>query len=263
MASSWSRIVTPLRSNAERIAVWALVIVLVLASGLGWYVTHPLSGSEESIASVRADDRVSIDQHDGTYVLEPTNGEPTAGLVFYPGAHVAPDAYLVALAPLVSRTNVAVYVPRMPLGFAVFDPDAASDVIAAHPTIDRWFVGGHSLGGAMACRYADREGDRVDGLVLFASFCEADATPTVPTLSVTGSADTVLDRETYAARRGNFPADATVVEIRGMNHSQFGSYTGQRGDRLALIGYRTAHDRLTSVVVPWFDNRTAPGVARS
>jgi hypothetical protein len=257
MASSLSRGVALLHSNAERLAIWALVIVLVLASGLGWYVTHPLSGSEESIADVRADDQVSVSQHDGTYVLEPTDGEPTAGLVFYPGAHVSPNAYLATLAPLVSRTNVAVYVPKMPLGFAVFDPDAASDVIAAHPTIDRWFVGGHSLGGAMACRYADGRRGRIDGLVLFASFCEADATPTGPTLSVTGSADTVLDRETYATRRGNFPADATVVEVRGMNHSQFGSYTGQRGDRPAPIGYHTAHDRLTNVVVPWFANRTA------
>ena len=259
MTSSWSRVVARLGSSAERLAVWALVIGLVLASGVGWYVTHPLSGSEESIATVRADERVSVGQHDGTYVLEPANGEPTAGLVFYPGAHVAPDAYLASLAPLVSRTNVAVYVPRMPLGFAVFDPDAASDVIVAQPTIDRWFVGRHSLGGAMACRYADGGHGRVDGLVLFASYCEASATPNVSTLSVTGSADTVLDRETYAARRANVPVDATIVEIRGMNHSEFGSYTGQRGDQPAPIGYRTAHDRLADSIVPWFENRTGRG----
>lgn len=251
-----SRIVSVVQSNAKRAAIWALVLAIVVMSGLGWYVTHPLSGSDASIETVRANDRVALSQHDGTYVLEPANGDPTAGLVFYPGGHVSPDAYLASLAPLVSQANIAVYVPRMPLGFAVFAPGTASAVAAEHPDIDRWFVGGHSLGGAMACRYASNHRDRVDGLVLFASYCEAGVAPNVPTVSVTGSADTVLDRETYAARRGTLPANATVVDIRGMNHSEFGSYTGQRGDRPAPIGYRAAHDRLADVVVPWFESKT-------
>jgi hypothetical protein len=256
MNGSWSRALTLARSNAERVTVWALVVAIIVVTGLGWVVTHPLSGSEASIATVRANDQVALSQHDGTYVLEPTNDEPTAGLVFYPGARVAPDAYLASLAPLVGQADIAVYVPRMPLNLAVFDPGTASDVIAEHQNIDRWFVGGHSLGGSMACRYTSNHRGRVDGLVLFASFCEAGVTPNVSILSVTGSADTVLNGETYAARRGNFPANATVVEIQGMNHSQLGSYTGQRGDQPASIGYRTAHDRLADVTVPWFENRT-------
>jgi hypothetical protein len=38
----------------------------------------------------------------------------------------------------------------MPLNLAVLTPDAADAIIASHPIIDRWFVGGHSLGGAMS-----------------------------------------------------------------------------------------------------------------
>lgn len=255
MDVSWSAVVELARSNAERVAVWGLILLIVAGIGLGWYVTNPLSGSDASLATVRADENVSLSYHDGTYALVPTDVEPKAGFVFYPGAHVSPDAYLASLAPLVSQAGIAVYVPRMPLGFAVFDPSAANGVVAGHPNIDRWFVGGHSLGGVMACRYASKHRSRVEGLVLFASYCEADVTPNVPTLSVTGSADTVLNRKKYAARRRNLPANATVVEIQGMNHSEFGSYTGQRGDQPAPIGYRTAHDRLADVIVPWTENR--------
>ncbi len=211
----------------------------------------PLGPTEGSVDAVRADDRVEVTHRDGVYALEPADGEATTALVFYPGGHVTADAYLESLAPLAARANVAVYVPEMPLQFAVLDPAAADQVIDAHPDVDRWLVGGHSLGGAMACRYASGHPERVDGLVLLAAYCEADRSPTVPTLSVTGSADIVLDRDTYRSRLAVLPPDATVVELDGVNHSQFGAYTGQRGDAPSSIDYATAHDRLADVVVPW------------
>lgn len=244
------------RSNAERVAVWILALALVGASAGTWYVTTPLHGNDASIETVRTDERVELTHRNGVYALEPVGENPTAGLVFYPGGRVHPDAYLAALAPLAAQADVAVYIPEMPLGFAVLNPDAAEEVVGSRSRIEQWFVGGHSLGGAMACRYADGHPEQVDGLVLFAAYCESDATPADPTLSVTGSADTVLDRETYQARRSNLPTEAMVVEIREMNHSEFGSCTGQRGDRQAPIGYRTAHDRLAGVVIPWFENLT-------
>lgn len=236
--------------------IWVVAVLIIVLVGLGWYVTNPLPANDGSIATVAADDQVSIEHYNAVYALEPTHDEPKAGLVFYPGAHVSPDAYLASLAPLAVRADIAVYIPRMPLGFAVFDPGRADGIVASHPEIDHWFVGGHSLGGAMACRYASDHRDQVSGLILFAAYCEAGIRPNVSTLSVTGSADTVLNPETYTARRENLPANATVIEIPGMNHTAFGSYTGQRGDEPSPIGYRTAHDRLASVVVPWVQNRT-------
>jgi len=45
----------------------------------------------------------------------------------------------------------------MPLSLAVLAPDAADAVLAAHPAVRNWSVGGHSLGGAtVAQRAADR-----------------------------------------------------------------------------------------------------------
>lgn len=177
--------------------------------------------------------------------------------MFYPGGRVHPDAYVASLAPLVARADVAIYIPEMPLNLAVLDPDRADDIIAHHPEIDRWIVGGHSLGGAMACRYADRHAGRVVGVLLFAAYCDVDiGARNLAVLSVAGGADAVLNHEAYRRNRANLPTNATVVEIAGMNHSQFGSYTGQRGDRPARITDDRAHRRLADIVVPWIENRT-------
>ena len=67
MDVSWSAVVKLARSNAERVAVWSLVVLIVAGVGLGWYVTNPLSGSDASLATVRADENVSLSYHDGTY----------------------------------------------------------------------------------------------------------------------------------------------------------------------------------------------------
>ncbi len=58
----------------------------------------------------------------------------------------------------------------MPLGLAVLDWDKALEVIEAHPEIRTWVIGGHSLGGAMAARFASRHPDTISGLVLWAAY---------------------------------------------------------------------------------------------
>jgi pimeloyl-ACP methyl ester carboxylesterase len=252
--------------NWRRLAAVGLGVVLLAAGGLGWYFSTPHHARNGSVADVRASDEVSLSTANGTYVLAPTdNGTegPRTGLVFYPGGRVHPDAYLPSLAPLAAEAGVTVYVTHPPLNLAVLDPDAADTVMSRHPGIDRWYVGGHSLGGAMACRFADGATDRLDGLVLFAAYCDRDVSDSdLRALSVTGSEDAVLNRRRYRASRSNLPPTATVVELDGVNHSQFGAYTGQRGDQPSGTSYETAHDRLADVVVPWFEQPNATRALR-
>lgn len=242
---------------------WVLAVLVASGGAVGLYFSVGLHGDDRSIEMVRSNDAISLTYREGLYALEPVDGNPTVGLVFYPGGRVHPDAYVASLAPLVARADVAVYVPEMPLNLAVVDADRADEIISRHPEIDRWIVGGHSLGGAMACRYADQATERIVGVLLFAAYCDVDiGARSLAVLSVTGSADAVVNREAYRRNRANLPANATVVEIAGMNHSQFGSYTGQRGDRPARITDDRAHRRLADVVVPWIENRTTRGERR-
>lgn len=236
-----------LRRQGKRLFVWLLAAAVVAAAiGIAWAGT-PYRGTDASVAAVEANPDVTLVQQGGTYVLDPADGEPAAGLVFYPGARVHPDAYLATLAPLAADADVRVVVPSMPLNLAFFDQGAASRYVADSPL--RWYVGGHSLGGAMACRYASANPDAVAGVVLFGSYCDRDVTA-LDALVVTGGADTVLDRGTFEANLDNLPADATVRELP-INHTQFGSYSGQASDSPSDVSYAAAHEQLAEVTLAW------------
>lgn len=248
-------------SNWERLAVWIVGLLVVAASlGIG-FVGTPFTGSPDAVAAVDAEETVTISSMGDGYVLTPASGTagddgPLAGtaLIFYPGARVHPTAYLPVLAPVVAETGLTVYIPKPTLNLAVFDQNMAGPIIQSNPAVDEWYVGGHSLGGAMACRYAARNPDQLSGLVLFGSYCDRDlAGTTLRVLSVQGGADTIVDRETYLANRRYLPADTVDRTIQGMNHTQFGAYSGQRGDASASISYEEAHRELRTMLVEFLE----------
>lgn len=246
---------TSIRGLARATAV-TLAMLLVAAALVGLVYAETPYGPDEVPADLAPS--VSVVETDAGYVLSdgPVTDD-TVGLVFYPGARVAPESYLSHLAPLVAERDVIVIVPEMPLNFAVFDIDAADDAMASQPEVERWYVGGHSLGGAMACEYAD-DGD-IEGLVLLASYCASDLSGSeVRGLSVLGTADGVIDAEREREARSNLPPDTEIAEIEGMNHAQFGAYGSQRGDDTPAISDAEARERLSTVLVEWFEPVTAP-----
>lgn len=260
-----------LRSRGKRLFVWLLVAVLVLATVAVVYLSTPFRAQPGEVEALAADDDVTLERTEVGYVLEPTADGSRAGLVFYPGARVHPEAYLPALAPLVREAGITVVVPEMPAHLAVVDyglarvglgTDAAAVARAETPGIEDWYVGGHSLGGAMACRYATLDDD-LDGLVLYGSYCDRDLSDRdLAVLSVVGRADTILDREAYERGVTYLPPSARVEVVDGVNHTQFASYTGQ--DEPSGTSYETAHERVNAIAVPWFQNRTSPaGDSRS
>ncbi len=249
------------RDHWRGIAAVLVAVVLVAAGGFVWYFSTPHHANPAQLERATDREDVSVSRAHGGYVIEPAErpeDEPRVGLIFYPGGRVHPDAYVPSLAPIAAGTNLTVIVPKVRLNLAVLDRNRAAEIMDAHPEIDRWYVGGHSLGGSMACRFAKGNTDRVAGVVLFASYCDRDVSDTdLEVLSVTGAADAVLDRTSYEDARSNLPDDAVTADLRGVNHSQFGAYVGQRGGKPSGTTFETAHDRLASVVVPWFSNRSA------
>lgn len=244
--------------TGERLAAWALGLLLVGTAILVGFAGTPYTAPEESVERVSAIPGVSVTTTEGGYAITPTDSSADTGFVFYPGARVDPNAYVPVLAPVVAETGVAVFVPRPRLNLAVFEPGMADSIASDHPEIDRWYVGGHSLGGAMACRYADANPDAVAGLVLFGSYCDRSIADTeLAVLSIGGTRDTVLGTDEEALRPENLPDSAEVHRIEGLNHTQFGSYVGQPGDSPAEISRARAHDRLQSLLVEFFETEGA------
>jgi dienelactone hydrolase len=224
-----------MRRHWRSLAALALVVVgIVLVVGLVW-LNDLADPTVEATAAMGSDAAVSVSS-DGDIEFQPA--EPaTTGFILYPGARVAPEAYAPLARAIAEAGHLAVITP-MPFGLAVLSPDAAAGVIADHPEIERWVVGGHSLGGAMAAQYAAGHEDLVDGLVLWAAY-PAEGTDLSATdlavASISASEDGLASPEEIAASAARLPADTSFVEIEGGNHAGFGSYGAQSGDGEATI----------------------------
>ena len=88
----------------------------------------------------------------------------------------------------------------------------------------------------MAAGYAAAHEKDFDGLILLAAYSTKDLTgTTLRALSVYGSEDGVMNRESYEKNGSNLPADTTEVLLDGGCHAQFGSYGPQDGDGIPTI----------------------------
>ncbi len=165
----------------------------------------------------------------------PTNVIASTGFIFYPGGHVNYKAYAPAAYQLAEKGILVTIVP-MPLSLAVINPGAAKDVIAAHPEIKHWVIGGHSLGGAMAANFAYSHPEDVSGLVLWAAYPAQNNSlnnSTLPVISIYGSQDGMVTELEDSSTL--LPPTTEFIVIKGGNHAQMGWYGDQAGDNKATI----------------------------
>jgi hypothetical protein len=180
-------------------------------------------------------------------VLAPTGVASATGLVFIPGAKVDPYAYMYKLSEIVERTGATIVITKPTLNLAFFDQRPLSTFTADAPGVDRWFVGGHSLGGVRACMLADDPA--VAGLVLLGSYCANDlADSGLEVVSISGRRDGLSTPAKIADARQLLPTDADFVEIEGLNHAGFGDYGKQPGDNSATISTDEQRDAITDAL---------------
>lgn len=225
---------------------WWIVPALILAMAAGfvvWGMTAP-GPMPQAEAALTSNPRVTVDI--GKWmVFGPADRQPNVGLVFYPGGRVQPRSYAPAAWDIASRGYLVVIVP-MPLNLAVLAPDAAGEVIAAFPTVRAWAVGGHSLGGAMAARFAHTHPGAVRGLVLWAAYPAAGnslAASGLAVVSVSASRDGLSTPAKIDASRPHLPPDTRWRAIEGGNHAQFGWYGEQDGDQAATISRESQQEQ--------------------
>lgn len=212
--------------------------MLVLALGLFvWWALTPFGPDADALAALESADGISATVYADSYTLEPADDAARMGVILYPGARVDYRSY-APLARELASLGYLVVVPRLTLNLAVLDQNRADDVIANHPEIRTWAIGGHSLGGAMAAAYAENHPDTIDALVLLAAYPPEGSDLSdndLAVVSVFGTRDGLLSQDTFEESAKLLPADTTWVPLDGGNHAQFGSYGAQPGDRPASM----------------------------
>lgn len=225
---------TPKRkSRKKRIILFSLLgAFLVLIAVCLIYLCTYYPADDEAIAAFGKVCATEFEDEDGNTILAPST-DANVGFIFYPGGKVEADSYLPFMRSLAEKGIFCVLVD-MPFNLAVFDTGAAKQPIERYSHIDKWYIGGHSLGGSMAADFASKNTDRIDGVILLAAYSTADISD-LSALSVYGSEDEVMNAEKYEKYKSNLPSHLDEHIIEGGCHAYFGMYGEQDGDGEASI----------------------------
>ena len=221
----------PVRSRKKPIVILTamLLTAALLCGAFAIYVGDYYRADAQAIEAfspAEAIEQSTVD--DGTLVFR--TSDVTSAFVFYPGGKVEYTAYIPLMRELASHSVLCLLV-RMPFNLAVFDINAAARYREAFPDIERWYIGGHSLGGVMAASFIAKHTEHFSGLVLLGAYAATDLSDAgTAVLSVYGSLDGVMNHEKYEKNKKNLPKDAEEHIIAGGCHAGFGMYGAQKGD---------------------------------
>lgn len=220
-----------MQKRRSRILLSLGLVVALLGVACGLWVGDYYRALPEATALLQGSETVHVETVDGGWLLD---GPGTAdALLFYPGGKVEATAYLPLLMTL-AEDGIDCFLMKMPLNLAIFKTEAAAPIQAAYD-YDRWYMGGHSLGGVCAALYAARHPEKLTGLVLLAAYATKPLAGHLAALELHGSEDGVLNRPKLAENRQYLPASALSEELPGGNHAQFGAYGPQKGDGVAAV----------------------------
>lgn len=237
--------------RVRRAAIVIAVVLVLAVIAFVFYASMVMAGDRGAAIKAWENPAVSISSTDHSIVMMPTGEASGTGLVFIPGAKVDPYAYLYKLSGIVESSGVTVVITKPTLNLAFFDQRPLALFQDDAPSVSRWFVGGHSLGGVRACQLAGAPGDgaEVAGLVLFGSYCANDLSSTgLEVLSIGGSEDALSTSEKIEAASSLLPDDARFEQVVGLNHAGFGDYGTQPGDGVSTLGDDAERVEITALV---------------
>ena len=224
--------------------VLALIILIVCLSV--WYV-NDYSHADASVNTyLNGTSNVSVEKVDNGLFLDGPGND--SALIFYPGAKIEYISYLPLFMEL-ANDGVDCFIVEMPGNLAFLGADSADSIIGGDKySYDEWYISGHSLGGVAASSYATNHKDKISGLILLASY-PVDDMGNMSVLSIYGSNDKTLNKETYDESKSLMDNNLTEYVINGGNHAQFGSYGNQSGDGIATISPENQRDQTEKAIL--------------
>ncbi len=213
--------------------------IVVLCIAFLIYTGQYYHAEESACTALESDESVIVTQKKYGWFFD--GPSETDALIFYPGGKVEETAY----APLLHRLagqGMDICLVRMPFRLAVLGASKADQVMAQHD-YEHWYIGGHSLGGAMAASYAATHSLQLSGVFMLAAYPTKPLADNMKALIIYGSEDGVLNRSKLEEAIRYLPDSGEVYVIEGGNHAQFGNYGIQSGDGNAVISPKEQQQR--------------------
>lgn len=237
-----------------------IAVVIILSFALlnaivfGVYAGDYYRAEEGAKDFLKSTDEITVTNEGKAIVFSPK--DPTYLFVFYPGGKVEYTAYAPLMYACAEKGALCILV-RMPVNLAVFDFKAASRYADRYPELKNRFIGGHSLGGAMASGYLSSHTDEYKGLVLLGSYSSFDlSASSLSVLSVYGSEDRIMDRERYQKNLANMPSDFSEIVLEGGCHANFGWYGIHKGDGVPSLTKEEQIEKTASIIAEFFQSKT-------
>ena len=253
-----NKVPTLLGRGARTFGPWMLRIYLCAGVAIfaGILFGYQAAGVEGAVLD--GDDRVVVTRSDRFVSYSPRHMQPTAGLLFLPGALVDPDAY-APLAYAIAARGYRVRIVFLPLRLAPTDSsvdqviDTARLLIRRYPSVRHWAVAGHSKGGKIAARFVREQPGLADALILVGT-SHPDrqndlSAARIHAMKIYGMRDGLASPGEVLANRPYLPAHTEWVRVDGGNHTQFAAYRFQLGDRSATISRRAQHALLVAALL--------------
>lgn len=205
------------------------IVILVLVIGFFGYLE---TGHYNADMAASAYPYTDINDDYITY-----DNNSSVGFIFYPGAKVDSEAY-----SYLSSINANVYIAEFPFEMAMFDYKIADQIIEDNPQITKWYIGGHSLGGVFANRYAVTTDQDIAGIVFLGSYPADGDQSDIPGLALFGDQDLVVGD--YTEKLNSFTDSDQIIVLENSNHSGFGNYGQQKGDSVLSNEERLAQQEM-------------------
>jgi Predicted hydrolases or acyltransferases (alpha/beta hydrolase superfamily) len=223
-----------------KIVIGILLGLILLLAGLFFYYVSDYYKADSKAVEILESKDSSIKNGKDCIIFYPNKQQDKqTAFIFYPGGKVESLAYVPILKQL-SEQGITCLLVKMPFHLAVFGINKADQMFGQLPDIKNWYIGGHSLGGAMAGSYAGKHEDKLKGIILLGAYTTSKTN--LPILELYGSEDHVLDKS-------KLNPSADQIEIQGGNHAGYGNYGKQKGDGAATITRAEQQKKAVEAVV--------------
>jgi pimeloyl-ACP methyl ester carboxylesterase len=218
--------------------VWITVGLGATVIFVVWSLVAYRANTEARAASVSTAD-VIVSRENGVWSFAPTGAAQSTTFVFFPGALVDPRAY-APLLQTVARAGYRVRLIELPMRGAFGGAESPELDVRISTTLRTLgdsaaiVFGGHSRGAVVASTVAARRLAVMRGLVLVGTSHPRDVDLSQLSIRVTkivGTRDGLASPDEVKQNAALLPSHTRWIWIEGGNHSQFGWYGFQPGDR--------------------------------